>query len=267
MGLKFCSLSSGSSGNCYLIGSDNTFILIDAGISAKKITDSLSSIGLGLPDLSGILITHEHSDHIKGLDVLSKKSSIPVFANSETRSAIGDLCKNSDLMDFRDFSCEEAFEIGDILVRAFPVSHDAANTVGFSLKNGASTICTATDTGFVTPDMQKALYGADLVVIEANHDENILKMGKYPWFLKQRILSENGHLSNEAAGEAIARTMLDSPKKRRFLLAHLSKENNFPEMAYQTIVNILEKRNLRLGENLKIELLKRDSLSKIYVID
>ncbi len=266
MGLKFCSLSSGSSGNCYLIGSENTNILVDAGISAKKTEEALSSLGLSFADISAVLVSHEHSDHIKGIDTISKKYGLPIYSNSGTREAMIPLCKNSDLIDFRNFSQGLPFCIGDITIEAFNVSHDAAETVGFLVKHGNSSLCTATDTGCVTPEIHRALCESDLVVLEANHDENVLKMGNYPWFLKQRILGSQGHLSNEAAGEEIVKTMVDSPRKRRFLLAHLSKENNFPEMAYQTIVNVLERNSLFLGSTLKIELLNRDKPSKIYTV-
>ena len=264
MALKFCSLSSGSSGNCYLVGSENTNILIDAGISAKKTGEALSELGLTFKEISAVLISHEHSDHIKGIDIISKKHGIPVYSNQKTRDAMIPLCKNCDCIDFRTFIQDSTFEIGDISVKAFNVSHDAADTVGFLVKNGNSSLCTATDTGCVTPEIHSAICESDLIVLEANHDENILMMGKYPWFLKQRILGKNGHLSNEAAGEEIVKATTENPKKRRFLLAHLSKENNFPEMAYQTIINVLERSSIYPGHSLKIELLERDKRSKVY---
>lgn len=264
MALKFCSLSSGSSGNCYLVGSEKTNILVDAGISARKIGESLNDVGLTMDEISAVLVTHEHVDHIRGIDTMVKKYGIPVYTNEGTREAMIPLCKNSDIIDFRLFCQGTPFEVGDLSVEAFNVSHDAADTVGFLVKSGGSSLCTATDTGCVTPEIHRALCESDLVVIEANHDEDVLRMGKYPWFLKQRILSSHGHLSNEAAGEEIVRTMVDSPKDRKFLLAHLSRENNFPEMAYQTIVNVLERNSLYLGRSIKIELLHRDRRSRIY---
>lgn len=266
MALKFCSLSSGSSGNCYLVGSDSTYILIDAGISAKKITDGLSSLNLMPQDISGILLTHEHSDHIKGIDVLCKKYGLPVFTNEKTFMELKNLCKNWEKTTFSIFTNNESFSVGDLQVKAFPVYHDAADTVGFSVMHQNSKICTATDTGCVTDDIIQELSSADLIILEANHDEDILKMGRYPWFLKQRILSDHGHLSNEAAGEVIAKIMQQDSKQRRFLLAHLSKENNFPEMAYQTILNILETHDIFPCDKLKIDLLARDELSGVYIL-
>lgn len=266
MALKFCSLSSGSSGNCYLLGSDSTYILIDAGISAKKITESLSFLNLAPEDLSGILLTHEHSDHIKGIDVLCKKYDIPVYANEKTLKEVKSLCKNWELFRSSLFSNNKAFYIGDLQVKAFPVHHDAADTVGFTVSHQGSKICTATDTGCITDDIVEELACADLIILEANHDEDILKMGRYPWFLKQRILSSCGHLSNAAAGETILRILKQDSKQRQFLLAHLSKENNFPEMAYQTILNILEAHDIFPGADLKIDLLVRDEMSGVYIL-
>ena len=266
MALKFCSLSSGSSGNCYLLGSDSTYILIDAGISAKKITDSLSFLNLTPEDLSGILLTHEHSDHIKGIDVLSKKYGLPVFTNEKTFLELRNLCKHWDQTTFHLFSNNEIFYIGDLEIKAFPVYHDAADTVGFSVSCQGSKICTATDTGCVTDQIINELASADLIILEANHDEDMLKMGRYPWFLKQRILSDCGHLSNEAAGEIIAKTFKQDPKQKRFLLAHLSKENNFPEMAYQTILTILETYDIVPCDKLNIDLLARDEMSGVYLL-
>lgn len=266
MALKFCSLSSGSSGNCYLVGSDNTYILIDAGISAKKITDSLSELSLLPEDISGILITHEHSDHIKGVDVLSKKYRLPVYANEKTAGEMEKLCRQWDNMDINIFDSNCPFDIGDLNIKAFPVSHDAADTVGFSVINGHSKLCTATDTGCISEEILQEMYSADLIILEANHDEDILKMGRYPWFLKQRILSDCGHLSNSAAGEVIARIIRTGSGPKRFLLAHLSKENNFPEMAYQTVLNILESYNIFPGDRFEIDLLQRDEISGVYLL-
>lgn len=266
MTLQFCSLSSGSSGNCYLAGSDRTLVLVDAGISARQITERLKRLGLRPEDLSGILITHEHSDHIKGIDTLSKKYHLPLYMNKATEEQLRGLCKNRTYMEIRYFENSETFLLGDLEVRAFPVSHDAADTVGFSLQKGDARICTATDTGCITEEILAELTGADLMVLEANHDEDILKMGRYPWFLKQRILSDHGHLSNEAAGLALARAIEADPRPRQVLLAHLSKENNFPEMAWQTVVNVLESRRIYLNDDLKISLLKRDEMSGVYVL-
>ncbi len=266
MSLKFCSLSSGSSGNCYLAGSDNTYILIDAGISARKITSALNSLNVTPSDISGVLVTHEHSDHIKGIDVLAKNYGIPVFSNRKTSNELIKICRYSDKFIINSFENNVSFNIGDLEIKPFPLHHDAADTVGFSVKNAGSKICTATDTGCITDDIINEISDADLIILEANHDENILKMGRYPWHLKQRILSSHGHLSNTAAGEAIIKMIRKNPKSRQILLAHLSRENNFPEMAYQTIINILEQNSIILCDMLKINLLNRDEMSGVYLL-
>ena len=266
MALQFCSLSSGSSGNSYLVGSDRTLVLVDAGISARQIQERLKTLGLKPEDLSGILITHEHSDHIKGIDTLSKKYHLPLYMNPDTREQVLTLCKNRDQMEIRVFDDREPFLLNDLEVHPFPVSHDAADTVGYSLRKSDSKVCIATDTGTVTPQILTELTDADLVILEANHDEDILKMGRYPWFLKQRILGDQGHLSNEAAGHALAQVIREDPRPRQVLLAHLSKENNFPEMAWQTVVNVLESHRIYLSEHLRIDMLKRDEMSGVYVL-
>ena len=266
MSLKFCSLSSGSSGNCYLIGSDDTFLLVDAGITCKRITDGLSDLNLTPEMISGVLITHEHVDHIKGAEVLSRKYDIPLFTNEKTGAEVLRLMKKTEGVSLRYFENSRPFTLGNIDIMPFPVCHDAVDAVGFSLYCGNSQISTATDTGCITPEMMTEIAGADLLVLEANHDEDMLKMGKYPWFLKQRILSAHGHLSNEAAGQAIAQLSEYNPKQRQILLAHLSRENNFPEMAFETVKNVLEENDMPLGKWLKLNLLRRDELSPVYVL-
>lgn len=228
MSLKFCSLSSGSSGNCYLVGSDQTFLLIDAGISCKKIVDSLTYLNIVPEMLSGVLITHEHIDHIKGAELLSRKYGIPLFTNEKTGEEFLKLVKKTDQLSLNFFQNLRPFFLGDIEVLPYPVCHDAIDAVGFSLYCEKTQISIATDTGCITKHMIKELSTADLLVLEANHDVDMLKMGKYPWFLKQRILGQQGHLSNEDAGLAIARLFAYQPKQRQILLAHLSREKQFP---------------------------------------
>ena len=266
MSLKFCSLSSGSSGNCYLVGSDQTFLLIDAGISCKKIVDSLTYLNIAPEMLSGVLITHEHIDHIKGAELLSRKYGIPLFTNEKTGEEFLKLVKKTDQLSLNFFQNLRPFFLGDIEVLPYPVCHDAIDAVGFSLYCEKTQISIATDTGCITKHMIKELSAADLLVLEANHDVDMLKMGKYPWFLKQRILGQQGHLSNEDAGLAIARLFAYHPKQRQILLAHLSRENNFPEMALETVKNVLEEHHVLLNSGLQLNLLRRDELSPVYIL-
>lgn len=264
MTLSFCSFSSGSSGNCYLIKSENTAILVDAGISGKKIFEGLAQTGTAREDLAAVLITHEHSDHTKSLKTLLKKEKgVRAYANEKTWQCIsGDIPAEQKAT----FVTGETFYINDIQVKSFLVSHDAAEPVGYSFYNGGKQISVVTDTGYMSEQILEEITHADLLVLEANHDEDMLKIGKYPWFLKKRVLGEKGHLSNVAAGETILNLICSCDKERCILLAHLSRENNFPEMAYQTVKNILEEADYYIGKNLKVNTIIRDEISLIYQI-
>lgn len=264
MTLSFCSFSSGSSGNCYLIKSQNTAILVDAGISGKKVFDGLEKTGTQREDLAAILITHEHSDHTKSIKTLLKKEKhLKAYANKKTWDHINaDICEEQKSV----FLTGESFKIKDIEVRPFLVSHDAAEPVGFSFYSGGKQISVVTDTGCLEEHILEEIIHADILILEANHDVDMLRIGKYPWFLKQRVLGEKGHLSNVAAGEAILKLMCSHDKERCILLAHLSRENNFPEMAYQTVKNILEEEDYYIGKNLKLNTIIRDEISLVYQI-
>lgn len=261
MKLSFCSLSSGSQGNSYLIRSESSAVLIDAGISAKRITEGLHAVGADPSELKAILITHEHTDHTKGVAVLSKKHGIPVYANESTWKACGPLTSEERQKTFRT---GEYFSIGDIDIKAFPTSHDAAESVGFSLfKNGVQ-VSTLTDTGYISDEMLQEILHADILALEANHDAGMLKIGRYPWFLKQRILGERGHMSNEDTGAALVKLLRGHSKNRQILLAHLSHENNFPQMAYQTVKNILEDANYYIGKHFTLDTIIREEISRVY---
>lgn len=264
MTLSFCSFSSGSSGNCYLVKTENTAILIDAGISGKKVFEGLEKTETPKELLAGILITHEHSDHTKSLKTLLKKAkNLKAFTNKKTWDCLG-----LDIMeDQREiFITGDSFNIQDIGVKTFQVSHDAADPVGYSFYAGNKQISIVTDTGYMSEPIIEEIQDADLLILEANHDVDMLKIGRYPWFLKQRVLGEEGHLSNVAAGETILKLLGKNKKERCVLLAHLSKENNFPEMAYQTVKNILEESNYYIGKNIILNTIIRDEVSLVYQI-
>ena len=265
MNLRICSLASGSSGNSYVVFTDNTTLIVDAGISCKRICEGLESLGKSLADVSGILITHEHSDHIKGLPVLLKKN-LPLYVNRETKRGIEDalsleIAPGNTVI----FEQNEVFRIGDIEITSFPTSHDALNPTAFAFEADGRRICIVTDTGCVSPEIKDQIRLADILVLESNHDENVLRMGPYPWFLKQRILSEAGHLSNEAAADALAEIVAEekSEKRRIVLLAHLSRENNFPEMALTTVENTLRENGCS-PRACVIKVLSRNEVSEIY---
>ena len=269
MELAICSLASGSSGNCFLVRTQNTAVLVDAGISGRQIGLGLAGLGLSLQDISAVLITHEHTDHIKGLKVAGRASGAEVFLSRGTHAGIP---FSEELPNVRFFTPGEEFSIGDLSVQSFATSHDALEPSGFSFKAAGRQISIVTDTGVVTEECYERVRGSDILVLESNHDESMLRIGRYPWFLKQRILSERGHLSNEAAAQALLRMLRQEAsetgrnKSRLVLLAHLSKENNFPEMALQTMSNILGMGGYDVGGIIKIGVLSRTESSPLYTL-
>lgn len=265
--LAICSLSSGSSGNSYLVLTENTALLVDAGISARQIEQRLGYFGIGPQALTGVLITHEHQDHVKGLKVLLKKTDAAVYATAGTAEQLQEMCPGR----LNIIAPGEAFEAGDITAQCFSVSHDAAQPVCYRFRCKDRQISIVTDTGILTDEVYDSMRGADILVLESNHDENILRIGHYPWFLKQRILGEQGHLSNDAAARGLCRLLTEEPDSRRtrdrvVLLAHLSKENNFPELALTTVTNILEEEGIAIGKRTRIETLSRTEMSPLYMI-
>ena len=267
MNLAICSLASGSSGNCYVVRGGDTFVLVDAGISGRQIRERLDAIGLPPSRLAAVLVTHSHSDHVKGLPAVLKTTDACVYANPATvRESGADVPADR----LRVFETGEAFAIGDLQIGSFPVSHDTGDPAGFTFCRGGRQLSIVTDTGTVTPPVMDQIRSADILVLESNHDESILRMGRYPWFLKQRILGEKGHLSNEAAAKALALALEEEraegqARQRTVLLAHLSQENNFPEMAMATMSNILEERGL-LSAGLTIRILPRTEQSPVYTV-
>lgn len=259
--IKFCSLFSGSSGNALFIRTGQTKILIDAGLSAKKIINALCSIGETSGELSAILVTHEHSDHIKGAGILSRKFKTPVYANKNTWEAMEQCIGPIDVNNRMCFETGCDFAIGDILIKAFSIPHDASDPVGFNFFAEGKKITIATDIGHINKELLAHLEESELLLIESNHDVEMLKVGPYPWHLKKRILGEKGHLSNDMAGKVV--TYLAEKGTRRFMLGHLSRENNFPELAYQTVSNALTEKNIVIGKDILLDVMLRDRTSKV----
>lgn len=259
MKLQFCSLASGSSGNCYLVRTESTSVLVDAGISKKKIQEGLRTMGVQLQSLHGLLITHEHTDHTKSVSTVSK--GCPELDIYATEGTWRNMEHQVSLQRRHSVKAGEPLQIGDLQVEPFCLSHDAAQPVGYSFSGGGKQITIVTDTGFCSEEILNQAQGADLLVLEANHDVDMLRIGRYPWFLKQRVLSDQGHLSNEAAGRCIVELLKREEKERCVWLAHLSRENNFPEMAYQTVKNILEDADYYIGNQIRLGMLKRDGIS------
>lgn len=234
--MRFCSIASGSSGNCIYIGHASTHLLVDAGISGKRIEEGLQQVGVAPENLSAILITHEHSDHIQGIGVLARKYNIPLYGTAETfcamqkgKTSVGKIKEELLCQVFP----ETEFVIGDIKVTPFSISHDAANPVAYIFEADSQKIGMATDLGIYTETTVNYLKNSDLLYLESNHDPNMLLVGKYPYYLKQRILGEYGHLSNDTAAKLLCE--LYHPNLKHVFLAHLSKENNYPELAYETV--------------------------------
>lgn len=233
--MRVCTIASGSSGNCIYVGSDNTHILIDAGISGKKIEKGLNDIGLKGEDIAALLITHEHSDHIKSLGVISRRFGIPVYTSEKTFEAARNDPKMGKLPEgiFNKITHDGDFTVGDINIHPFSTSHDAVDPMGFRFENKDKTFAIATDLGCYNDYVIKQLKQLDNILIEANHDVHMLEAGYYPYYLKKRILSDKGHLSNESAGRLLSDILHDNMKN--IILGHLSKDNNYPALAYETV--------------------------------
>ncbi|MDR1068043.1 MAG: MBL fold metallo-hydrolase [Clostridiales Family XIII bacterium] len=262
--IKFCSFASGSSGNCYLVKTDNTAIIIDAGISAKRVAHGLARSLTPEESVEALLITHEHSDHVSGLKPLVNRfAGAEVFASAGTFDGlrIGIASDRKRLV-----TPGRGFEVGDIEVSTFSLSHDAAEPTGYTLKSGDKSVSIVTDTGVLTEEILSAVADADLLVLESNHDLEMLKNGRYPAFLKQRIISDNGHLSNVQAAHAVCEIMSMDKKPRCILLAHLSRDNNRPQLAEDTVTGIALEMGWCSGRDLFIKPLMRDHMSVVFEI-
>lgn len=263
---RFASIASGSSGNSIYFGSDNTHILIDTGISNKRIEEGLKNLGLKVSDLSGVLITHEHSDHIQGLRTLTKKYQIPIYATKGTLDYIKAkkiIEGNEDLCNV--ISADTKITIDDIDASVFKISHDASEPVGFRLSTAGKSVAVATDMGVYDEYIVDKLQDLDAILLEANHDIRMLEAGPYPYHLKRRILGSKGHLCNEIAGKLLARILNDNIK--HVLLGHLSKENNYPSLAYETVKVEIDEADVEYrGSDFKIEVAKRDAMSQVVLL-
>lgn len=258
----FCSLYSGSSGNCIFASSDNAKILIDAGLPGKKIDEALKHIGQEANEIDGIFITHEHIDHIKGVGVLSRKYDIPIYASPNTWVAmennIGKIKEhNIKVMDRRS-----TISINDLDIKSFNIPHDAAGPVGYTMDCKGKRISLATDFGIFTEEIRDNIKESDVILLESNHDINMLKMGPYPYTLKRRVLSEVGHLSNEDCGNAIT-DILRYGLGKKIILGHLSGTNNHPDLAYETVSGILRENGINIGGDVHLNMASRHEPGKI----
>ena len=258
--LKFCTLFSGSSGNCIYIGCDDTNILIDAGVSGIKVERALKEIGLCIDRIDAVVVSHEHIDHVRGVGILARRHGIDVYATEGTwecmPSSVGDI----DYCQRKGMKAGDEMVIGSITIKSFGIPHDAAEPVGFNIYGGDKRVTIATDIGCIDNEMLLNFKGSDLVLLEANHDINMLRVGPYPYSLKRRILGDRGHLSNDRAGEVISYLLENGTRK--VLLGHLSKENNFPELAYRTVMDAVQ----GFKEEFTIEVAKRDSVGELVQV-
>lgn len=266
MKLEFCSLNSGSNGNATYIAAGNARVLVDAGLSGKALTGSLNALGVLPETLSAILVTHEHIDHIRGIGVLSRKYRIPVYANADTWQRMYRTVGDIPAAQRREFVAGEDFYIGDLGVRSFSIPHDTVDPVAFRLFAGGRSVAVATDMGHVPKRVLKELAGADLVLLEANHDEDMVAHNpRYPLSLKLRILGNNGHLSNVTSAQTLLG--LYETGVTRALLGHLSEDNNTPELAMQAVTQQLSAQGIRVGEDVFLEMTWRDHASGYFTIE
>ena len=262
--IEFCPLFSGSNGNSTLIEYQNTCVLIDAGVSGKKITDAVCALGKNARDIAGIFITHEHSDHIQSAGILSRKYNIPIFATRGTWQELRRVAGNIERDNIRIIKHGEDTVIGSLAIRPFLRPHDAAEPVGYNIFAGNKKVSIATDIGAMNDELFLNLAKSDLVLLESNHDVDMLRYGPYSPTLKTRILGKSGHLSNDEAAPTCARLM--SGGTRHFILGHLSGENNNPDLAYRTTADTLARCGARVGENVFLSVADRGTSGRLVTI-
>lgn len=265
-GFRYSILASGSSGNSFYLETKEKKLLVDAGLSGKKITQLLAEIDRKPEDLDAIFVTHEHSDHIHGVGVLARKYHLDVYANQETWQIMDHhhMLGKLDVGQKHVFDCGKLLTFGDLDIESFPVSHDAVKPQFYRFMKDGRSFVLLTDTGYVSDRLSSHLTDADAYLIESNHDVEILRSGSYPWRTKQRILSDKGHLSNDDGAESMLRTM--GQKTKRIYLGHLSKENNIKELAHMTMKNHLLQADIAVDYDVKIYDTAPDSATPLVKI-
>lgn len=265
--MRLCSIASGSSGNCIYVGDDHTHLLVDTGISKKRIVAGLNSLDVDGTDISGILITHEHIDHIQGLGVFSRQYGIPIYATKGTIAGISN-CRSIGKMPeglLHEVETDRDFAINELVVHPFAISHDALEPCGYRLESGGRKVAVATDLGMYDEYIVRELQGLDGVLLEANHDVKMLELGPYPYPLKRRVMGDKGHLSNELSGRLLCDILHD--KLQCCILGHLSKENNFEELAYETVkLEISMSDTPYQGEDFPLLVAHRDTRSEVITL-
>ena len=261
----FFTLASSSAGNSSYIGACSGGILVDCGINCRAVESGLNSRDIKPEKLSGILITHEHIDHIKGVGVLSRKYDIPIYANDNTWAVMEKNIGKIKEHNIRIMDRRSSIAIKDLEIRSFNIPHDAIAPVGYTVSSGGKNASVVTDFGVFTEEIRDNIIDSDIILLESNHDINMLRMGPYPYNLKLRVLGENGHLSNEDCGNAIV-SLIKSDKKKQIMLGHLSGTNNHPDLAYQTVVDVLSANGIRPGDDVTLQLASRHNPSEIILL-
>ncbi len=248
--MRFSILASGSSGNAIFVESEKRRILIDAGLSGKQLEQRLRLIGMDPSTISAILISHEHIDHVKGLGVFSRRYQIPVYLNEATFQSLPKNVGEIPPSLIHLIETGSSLELDDLYIDCFPISHDAADPMAFTVTHQEERLAVVTDLGYVNQKIIDRVAGADAFIWESNHDIEMLRMGTYPWNVKRRILSDIGHLSNQDAGEALAACLQGDGQQ--VFLAHLSRDNNLTELAHLTVKNILEEAGFSVGRSVQL---------------
>lgn len=267
MAMYFCSLASGSSGNCQYIATETTGILLDAGLSGKYIAGGLEHINADINQLKALFITHEHSDHVKSAGILMRKFKIKLYITRKTFEHVENKLGKYDLDNVVFVEADTEIQVGDIIVTPFRISHDAIEPLAYSFRSSDVKVSIVTDLGHVPIDLLSKIIDSNLLMIESNHDVDMLNAGKYPYVLKKRILSNKGHISNVSAAEAIIRAFSYSSSLGHVILGHLSQDNNTPELAYETVKSILEESGLEIGKDISLDLAYRSRVGKLYRLD
>jgi phosphoribosyl 1,2-cyclic phosphodiesterase len=264
MRLEFASIASGSSGNCIYVASSHTRLLIDAGLSGKRIEAGLGELSLTGYDIDALLVTHEHNDHVDGVGIMSRRYDIPVYATEGTWDKMPEKVGKFKHGNQNALYSGESLIINDLCITPFEIPHDAAQPVGYCISDGKSKITVATDIGHITDEVKDSIKGSSVLLIESNHDVDMVKTGPYPYPLKQRVLGEFGHLSNENCGKMLKEVISDELKY--VFLGHLSNENNTPILAFETVKAVLEAEGVTVGEDINMYVAPRYGVKRRITI-
>ena len=267
MKVKFISLASGSSGNCYYLGTETYGILIDAGIGIRTIKKTLKDYNILMDSIRAVFITHDHADHIKAVGNLGEKMNIPVYTTARIHAGINrSYCMTEKLsLSVRYLEKQEPMTLEDFHIESFEVPHDGTDNVGYCIEIDGKVFSFLTDLGEITPTAAHYISKAHYLILEANYDEEMLKMGPYPQYLKERIASKTGHMSNSDTAEFLAENITEH--LRYIWLCHLSKDNNHPELAYKTVEWKLKNKGVIVGKDVQLLALKRNTPSELYVFE